>query len=248
MDLTSIQRFISNKYQDLKEDLKQELGKIVNIKPVETPPISDKEKEAIYKAFIKLKTKGYVLPLGKEANLESMQSYLPHMRALNCSRVFAIKLLNLDEGALELVLFSDDEKLETFPLTLNEKVEEVVNEKVPSDSVSVNQLEEVASWLENHGDASGPKVSMSTIEKRLNALMQRNACPHGAYVLHAAEKKLTLSRVNYKGEITHASIDFKNKHGLFTHDITGQAISESRTQFKKRLSGIGQPARIRQQD
>jgi hypothetical protein len=205
----------------------------------------EKEKGTIYNALSKLKQKGFVVAQGQETSLDAFRNNLACMRALNCSKVFTFKVLNLDEGALELIVFSQDEELKSYPVSLKDektKPEELL-QKVAPDSVSLDQLEEVTKWLSNHGDTLAPVLSTKTIEERLDALMKKNACPHGAYLLHTAEKTLTLSRIDYQGKISHYKI---NLHlGLYTHNLDGNVVCETRTQFRKRFEGKGVPARIR---
>jgi len=160
---------------------------------------------------------------------------LAHMRAIGCKKAFTY----IFDSGLKLLLFSDDELLSCHAV---EAVSALDALKTHGRLVSLTQLQEVAGWLHNHGVAHTPLIDRASIEKKLVCLMQ--SCPHGAYVLHAHNATLTLSRLSPVGKVEHLLIDLQHEVGCYTMELDGVAVSATRIQFKKKLEQMGTPLRL----
>ncbi len=198
---------------------------------------------AIDKAIRDLQKKGFLLPMSPETCVEDFTKVLPELRTLGCSAVFNFRLVNRDQGQVELLVFSDEGKLSSYSLNLL-AADEVQNaiETHANSAIPLSQLQDVSSWLHKHGAVNAPVLGRDAIEQKLEALMK--SCPHGAYVLHAQNKTLTLSRLSPRGHIEHVIINLQKKLGCYTMEVEGTDIETTRVQFKRRLNQMGTPIRL----
>lgn len=197
----------------------------------------------IDRAIRDLQKKGLLLSISKETELEAFTATLSEMKALGCHEVFTFHIANREEGALELLVFTQDAKLSCYPVDAKQhfNAEAFLQKHTPS-GIPLSQLQDVSGWLQNHGSQAATFLSREAIEKKLEALM--HSCPHGAYVLHAQNKALTLSRLIPSGKIEHVIIDLQKRLGCYTIEREGKDIPATRTQFKRRLEQMGTPIRL----
>ncbi len=172
-----------------------------------------------------LKLKGLFFQGSVEEAEAAFRRHLPQMEALGCQKAVTYIL----DPDLKMVVFS------------RSGIEHAADEGEPL--VSLSQLQEVAAWLDNHGVSHAPLLDLASIEKKLAALM--SSCPHGAYMLHAHNKALTLSRVSPVGRVEHLPIDIQKELGCYTLIIDGKEVAATRIQFKKRLEQMGTPLRLK---
>ncbi len=192
--------------------------------------IEEKKKlETLEKTIHGLKLKGLFFQGTKEEAHAAFLSCLAHVEALGCQRVVTY----IVEEELLRVVFSK-EGIITFPFDELEQKEPLV---------SLSQLQEIAAWLDNHGVSHAPWLDLRAIEKKLANLMR--SCPHGAYMLHAHNRTLTLSRLSPAGRIEHLPIDIQKELGCYTLTVDGKEIAATRIQFKKRLQQMGTPLRLK---
>jgi hypothetical protein len=199
--------------------------------------LKNKERLNIQRAIWDLQKKGLILPLGLEATKEAFRANVEEMEALGCNLAFTFIINNRDEGLLDLLTYSIDGTLDCRTVSVRD---------VPTLPVGVplSQLQEVANWLQVHGQVT--LLSTKAIEEKLSKLM--NSCPHGAYVLHTADNALTLSRLTPAGKISHLKIDLQKQLGCYTLELQGKEIAATRLEFKRRLEQSGTPVRLKVQE
>jgi hypothetical protein len=214
--------------KNLLEKLKRLLAQPKGVQPITT---QTEQESHIDRMIRDLQRKGLFLP---NVTKETFEKVLPEMQAIGCSSSFIFS--SVAPGTLTLFVFGND--LTSVEVTGDPMAQ------VPASAVPLNQLQEVAGWLNNHGmHAAQPLLGREAIEKKLEGLMK--SCPHGAYVLHAPDKVLTLSRLSPKGQIEHIFINLQKQLGLYTLELDGSEISATRVQFRRRLEQMGTPVRLK---
>lgn len=223
------------------------------------------EQQSISKRLWELQRKG-LLGYQDVENVQTLfYSYTAQMKAVNCIHTFALVVISKEDGLLELLVFNaESEQLKKYSITVIddfqvennrfETIEELLSVYAPS-GLPLNQLQDVASWLETHA-TSEHKIShilnTSEIEQKLSDLLKTS--PQGAYILHPDDEQkgnsLKLSRIYQKGKIHHLTVDLTKRLGYYTiSDEQGQlACQQTRIQFRRSLEQMGIPLRLKVAD
>lgn len=196
---------------------------------------------AIDKCIRGLQRKGLLLAMSKESCLEGFKHTCPELQTLGYTSAFCFRIIDRDEGTLELLVSSDSGHVSSYSFSVKEPIdiEALLQQKAPL-AIPLSQLQDIAGWLHNHGAIHAPILSREAIEQKLEGLMK--SCPHGAYVMHAQNKALTLSRLSPRGQIEHLIINLQKELGCYA--IEGSSVAATRTQFKRRLEQMGTPVRL----
>lgn len=213
------------------------------LKVIEKEAFKNAEALTIDKAIRSLQRKGLLLATTKESCLESFAATLPDLQSLGCKSAFCFRVADREKGKLELLVFSNSGELSSYSYNVKDPVDtqEFLQEKAPS-GIPLGQLLDISGWLHKHGAIHAPILSREAIEQKLGKLMK--SCPHGAYVMHAQNKALTLSRLSPRGQIEHLIINLQKELGCYTIEGSGSDIAATRTQFKRRLEQMGTPIRL----
>lgn len=213
------------------------------LKGIQKEATKNSQASAIDKIIRNLQRRGLLLAISKESCLEGFAATLPDLQSLGGKCAFCFRSADYDQGLLELLVFSDTGILASYSLSLKEPVDiqAFLQEKAPF-GIPLSQLQDISGWLHNHGAIHAPILSREAIEQKLEGLMK--SCPHGAYVLHAQNKALTVSRLNPRGQIEHLIINLQKELGCYTIEGSGNDIAATRTQFKRRLEQMGTPVRL----
>ncbi|MBS0656547.1 MAG: hypothetical protein JSR46_12280 [Verrucomicrobia bacterium] len=220
--------------------------------------------QRINKKLWELQRKGLLSPGDSETAAGELCSYETQMRAVNCGSAFVLLVVSKEEGLLELTVFSlDPHGVTKYQIDINsafqiedksfDTIEEALAVYAPL-GLPLNQLQDIASWFENHATGEykiSHILSTSAIEQKLSDLLK--TCPQGAYILHpgdqTAKNSLKLSRIHQKGKIHHLTVDLAKRLGYYTiSDEQGKLACQTRLQFRRSLDQMGMPLRLRVPD
>ncbi len=214
------------------------------------------KQERIHKTMWELQRKGLLSYESEEQTREVLIQVAGHMKAIQCSHAFTLRVVSKEEGRLELTIFCETDRTFAFHslmcadgFCIEEKVfdsiEAVVAHVAPY-AMPLVQLQEVARMLETHATDQHVichMLSTNVIEQKLSALLKYH--PQGGYIVHPTNEEgrnvLMLSRIYQKGKIDHFKIDLSKHLGHYTICEERQ----TRLQFKRRLEQMGTPLRVR---
>lgn len=252
-----ISRFYQKMFGELSkiEKVEQKISEFLEVAQ------KHQEQQVINKKLWELQRKGLIGHHDIESTEPLFRSYIPQMKAVNCSHVFVLFVVSKEEGILELVVFgTENERLVNYSIDIKkafeieeksfDTIEELLAVYAPY-GLPLNQLQDVASWLDVH--ATGERkishiFSTSAIEQKLSDILK--SYPQGAYILHPGddprENSLKLSRIYQKGKIHHLTVDLTEQLGYYTiSDEQGRLACQTRVQFKRSLEQMGIPLRLK---
>lgn len=220
---------------------------------------AEKSKEqSIVERFVwQITRRGFTTSLDEKGIHETFLPLKNSLHAIGCSHAFTFRVVSREDGRFEFFLLGENScqkialclKKELGKITVLENDEryKTIDEFIASyakDAICLNQLQDVAMWLEKHG-ASVCDLKSSEIEEKLTKLMDR--CPHGAYIMYPGIKgTITLSRLLHQGDVHHFTIDLKRQPGSYTFDLKGSHYSASRSEFIRKLSQMGTAVRLKE--
>lgn len=194
----------------------------------------------IDKVIRDLQKRGFLLPMAKEACFDACRYNKNELAAINCKSTFNFNIVDKETGLLELLVYTLDGKTAAYPLPALSDFQAHIK-KHAQDAIPLSQLQDISGWLHNHGRSN--LITLDALENKLESLI--HSCPHGAYVLHTQNKILTLSRLSPRGQIEHVTINLFKEPGIYTLQFQGQEFAATRAQFKKRLTQMGTPVRVK---
>ncbi len=210
------------------------------LKPKKALPHSAIPPHVVEKVVRTLQKMGFILHVSKESAYDSFCHVHSAMKRLNLEASFIFTHLKKTDPQLDLLVFSQDKVLSHHIVDVTEAFDVIaLLEKHAPSAIPLNQLQDIAGWLDNHGAHHASHLTREALEKKLESLIHQ--CPHGAYVLHPIDKALMLSRLSPKGTIEHMLIHLQKQLGCYTLEVEGTL---TRAQFKKRLQQMGTPIRL----